>query len=168
MKPYVGRSKQKGVGLSEVMVAMLLLGIAVVGFAALQVRAIGATNESGERTQAMAIATDLAERVRLNNTALAVYRAAWNPTAAAANLCETAACNPAQMANYDIRQIVDLAATTLPNGRVAIVTCPNRANGCIYVSWNNTTPTIGSGVSDCSQNTGFYVSNADCVIAETY
>ena len=37
---------QKGVGLMEVLVAMLILAIAILGYAALQVRATTATEES--------------------------------------------------------------------------------------------------------------------------
>ena len=45
-------SQQKGVGLIEVLVAVLLLSVAVLGFSALQMRAISATDESLIRTQA--------------------------------------------------------------------------------------------------------------------
>lgn len=173
MKRFHSLTKQKGIGMPEVMVAMLLLGIAVVGFSALQVRAVSATNESGDRTQAMAIALDLSERMRLNPGGRLTYKATWNPTGTSTTLCEGAVCNAAQMASYDIRQVTDLAAATLPNGRLALSTCPGRANSCIYVAWNNTSPTIGDSVPNCSKLDGTYVSAAppdstDCVISEVY
>lgn len=166
------RSKQKGLGMPEVMVAMMLLGIAIVGFSALQVKAISATGESAERTQAAAIASDLAERIRLNAGGLATYQAPWNPTASANNACEVANCTPAQMARYDIRQVTDLAAATLPNGRVAVQTCPTRVNMCIYVAWNKTNPTVGAAAPNCQAPTGLYVQptapeSTDCVFLET-
>ena len=40
------RYSQKGVGLIEVMVAVLILAVAVLGFSALQMQAVKATDES--------------------------------------------------------------------------------------------------------------------------
>ena len=54
---------QTGVGMMEVLVALLLLSLAVLGFAALQLRAVEATAEGGNRIQAMNIARDLAEKI---------------------------------------------------------------------------------------------------------
>lgn len=55
---------QHGVGLIEVLVALLLLSIAVLGFSALQVRAISATDESLVRTKSLTIVRNLAEVMR--------------------------------------------------------------------------------------------------------
>ena len=88
------RNVQKGVGLTEVMVALLLLSVAVLGFIGLQVRASGAGNEAFARTQAMAIAQDLAERVRLNIDQIAAYTTAANwASASNKTACETATCD---------------------------------------------------------------------------
>lgn len=57
-------SKQIGVGLVEVLVALLLLSVAVLGFSALQVRAISATDESLVRTKSLTIVRNLAEVMR--------------------------------------------------------------------------------------------------------
>ena len=55
---------QQGVGLVEVLVAVLLLSVAVLGFSALQVRAISATDESLVRTKSLTIVRNLAEVMR--------------------------------------------------------------------------------------------------------
>ncbi|GAA0796888.1 type IV pilus modification protein PilV [Psychrobacter piscatorii] len=55
---------QRGVGLVEVLVAVLLLSIAVLGFSALQVRAVNATDESLVRTKSLTIVRNLAEVMR--------------------------------------------------------------------------------------------------------
>ena len=57
-------SQQIGVGLVEVLVAVLLLSVAVLGFSALQVRAIGATDESLVRTKSLTLVRNLAEVMR--------------------------------------------------------------------------------------------------------
>jgi len=162
-----GLKQQKGVGLPEIMVAMLLLGVAVIGFAGLQVRALGSTNDAMFRTQAMAIAQDLAERMALNPTAKVTYTNNWDAAAVAANKCEVADCNPLQMAQYDMRTITALAAATLPNGQVALRPCIERTNFCVYVSWNNTSTTQGTTAPHCTVPVDdTYVANADCVKLE--
>lgn len=55
---------QRGVGLVEVMVAVLLLAVAVLGFSALQVRAVSATDESLVRTRSLTLVRNLAEVMR--------------------------------------------------------------------------------------------------------
>ena len=55
---------QRGVGLVEVLVAVLLLSIAVLGFSALQMRAITATDESLVRTKSLTVVRNLAEVMR--------------------------------------------------------------------------------------------------------
>lgn len=55
---------QHGVGLVEVLVAVLLLSVAVLGFSALQMRAISATDESLVRTKSLTVVRNLAEIMR--------------------------------------------------------------------------------------------------------
>lgn len=57
-------SHQHGVGLVEVLVAVLLLAVAVLGFSALQVRAVSATDESLVRTKSLTLVRNLAEVMR--------------------------------------------------------------------------------------------------------
>jgi type IV pilus assembly protein PilV len=160
------KTKQKGIGMPEVMVSMLLLGVAVIGFAALQVRALDSTNDAMFRTQAASIAQEMGERMRLNPAGEPTYRNNWNTTAVAEDKCFTAECTPVEMAQYDMRTMTKVAADTLPNGRLAVRPCINRTNLCVYVSWNETTPTIGSAAPNCSLNSDAYVPNADCIKLE--
>ena len=55
---------EQGIGLVEVLVAVLLLSVAVLGFSALQVRAISATDESLVRTKSLTVVRNLAEVMR--------------------------------------------------------------------------------------------------------
>ena len=55
---------EQGIGLVEVLVAVLLLSVAVLGFSALQMRAISATDESLVRTKSLTIVRNLAEVMR--------------------------------------------------------------------------------------------------------
>ena len=58
------QSNQHGVGLIEVLVAVLLLSIAILGFSALQIRAVSATDESLVRTKSLTVVRNLAEVMR--------------------------------------------------------------------------------------------------------
>lgn len=58
-------SSQKGFSLLEVLIAMLIVGLAVLAFAAMQVRALDTTGVSHFRAQAAVLAADFAERARM-------------------------------------------------------------------------------------------------------
>ena len=63
-------SSQQGIGIVEVIVALLLLSIGVLGFAMLQIRAMDASMDASKRIQAMNLARDLSERMRANKQGL--------------------------------------------------------------------------------------------------
>lgn len=53
--------------------ALVLLGIAVLGFTALQIRAVAASADAGQNIQAMNIVIrDLSERIRMNRAGLRI------------------------------------------------------------------------------------------------
>ena len=57
-------NSQKGIGLIEVLVALMLLAIAVLGFTAMQMTAVKATDESLMRTRALTVLRGAAEMMR--------------------------------------------------------------------------------------------------------
>lgn len=57
--------RHDGFSLLEVLFAMLIVGIAVVAFAGMQIRALGTTTGSHLRAQAAVLAADFAERARM-------------------------------------------------------------------------------------------------------
>lgn len=154
--------RQTGVGLVEVLVALVLLSIAVLGFVALQIRAITASNEATMNVQATNIARDLAERMRMNRDGLAGYVANTDTTN-----CATAFCSPENMAKYDFR-LVSSRATDLGMS-MNVLNCQGSTlvRKCIYIAWEGTTATNGTGSSDCT-NGAAYVPNAKCIIMEVY
>ncbi|WP_173911734.1 type IV pilus modification protein PilV [Acinetobacter sp. Marseille-Q1618] len=120
--------KEKGTGMIEVLVALLLLAIGVLGFTVLQLRAVDATNEALNRVQAMNIARDFAERIRINpyaltvlktdntaiqtNTDISAYLSAINNNKDSEDLyvwssCyQDSSCNSSQLATQDVQQVV--------------------------------------------------------------
>lgn len=160
---------QQGVGLLEVLIALVLLGIAVLGFAALQLRAINASLEASNNVQAVSLARDLAERMRVNRDGLATYRNGSDGYTATAvnNKCSTEPCTPAELAVYDFSQVQQRAEAA--GMGVAVRNCQgiSAARACIYVAWDETTPTNGTGENDCTNGTT-YVPSAKCIILEAY
>jgi type IV pilus assembly protein PilV len=163
---------QQGVGLIEVLVAMLLLAIGVMGFAALQVRAIGATSESISRTQAMSVMRGLGERIRANSTVASTYPALITTASVAVPsvLCTgTTVCTPAQLAIYDAYLVsIDAASNGM---RLSMSTCPNLlfTRQCMYAAWNKTTPTLGTNSAvDCVDSQGRYYQESSCLVLESY
>lgn len=162
--------RQQGAGMVEVLVAVLVLAIGVLGYAGLQTRAMQSTGDAYVRAQAMAIAQDLAERVRMNRDVIATYRTPSNWTASAIpttapTSCQTANCNAATMATYDIDDIRYNAAALLPSGLVSMEVCQASSMTCIYVAWNGISPTAGT-TGRCVNDTGKLVSNPDCIMLE--
>lgn len=153
---------QHGVGLVEVLVALVLLGIAVLGFTALQIRAVSASADAGQNIQAMNIARDLSERIRMNRDGLNEYKANATVIDCAANFCTSN-----QMAAYDFRQ-VQLRAENLGMS-IAVHDCQGSTlkRKCVYVAWDTTTATNGSGGNHCTNGTA-YNPNAQCIIMEVY
>lgn len=60
-------SAQRGFSLIEVLVALLVMSIGLLGAAALQLNALKYTDSSAMRTQASFIAYDMLDRIRANN-----------------------------------------------------------------------------------------------------
>lgn len=119
---------QKGVGLMEVLVALLLLAIGILGFVGLQLRAMDAANEATDRTIAINIARDLAERMRVNKLALPEYKEAINakrtPEEDEDEECLGSGegylpnCSSKKMAEFDSSQIAKKAAEVGHTGQL--------------------------------------------------
>lgn len=71
-------NSQKGIGLIEVLVALMLLAIAVLGFTAMQMTAVKATDESLMRTRALTVLRGAAEMMRANIDGIPAFKTAIN------------------------------------------------------------------------------------------
>lgn len=156
-------NSQKGVGLIEVLVALILLSIAVLGFVALQIRAVAATSEASMNVQATNIARDLAERMRMNRDGLLEYKS----DTSAATKCATSFCTPKEMAQYDYAQVSKYATDLGMNMNVLNCQGSTLVRKCVYVAWGGTTATNGSASTDCT-NGAAYLPSAQCIIMEVY
>ncbi len=111
-------SKAGGFTLVEVLIALVIMSVGMLGIAGLYVHSMQAGRTSMFRHHAVTLAGDVADRIRANPRAGAVYA-----LAGANNNCIAAGidCTAAEMAANDIF-LWDLQATqTLPNGDVTVV-----------------------------------------------
>lgn len=184
-------NSQRGVGMIEVLVALTLLAIGVLGFTALQLRAVDATTEANNRIQAMNLARDLAERIRANQVGLfkdvvvkdadgkdtdKKISAYMNGFVSKTSLdsyswttCyQTNKCTSTNLAAQDANQILFRAGQM--GMKVGFSECAGslkRERNCIYVAWGTTEPTNGTGSNNCTEN-GSYTSSSQCIVLEAY
>lgn len=120
------RAVQAGFTLMEVLVAVLMLALGMVGGVAMHLHAMRARHESALLSNAVQLAAATIERLRANPQQLASYLqldydalATPVPAMPAAN-CFAQACDAAELAAADLYDIKRLAATQLPGGRVLV------------------------------------------------
>jgi type IV pilus assembly protein PilV len=105
-----------GFTLVEALVAMVVLSIGMLGIAALGIESLRASRAALVRTEAVTLATDMADRIRANRDAGAAYAGA---AADASNVeCEAggAGCSPADLAAHDLFIWGEAIGEALPEG----------------------------------------------------
>lgn len=99
-------SEQSGVALIEVLIAVLVLAIGLLGFVGLQTQAIKMNYDSLQRARASMLAEDLFDRMRGNrNEALTTTKYIHDVGDAAPTPdvdCATATCTGAELADWDL------------------------------------------------------------------
>lgn len=118
-----------GFSLIEVLVALFVLAIGLLGLAALQTTGLKFSHQSYERTQATLQAYDIIDRMRANKSGTGdIVNTTYDDvslgsTPGTAN-CATATvppgCSGTELAQYDIRQWNNANASLLAEGRGAI------------------------------------------------
>ncbi len=94
-----------GFSLIEVLVALAVLSIGLLGIAALQIVGLKYNQQSYQRTQATFQVYDMIDRIRANQTGRANYNAVSAGQGKGTSVspdCSSAACSAAQLATYDI------------------------------------------------------------------
>jgi type IV pilus assembly protein PilV len=115
--------QQAGFTLLEVLIAITVLAIGLLGLAGLQLITLQTGQVSYQRSQAITLAYEVADRMRANRLqagakAYAVT-ALTTPTAATTN-CGTASCSAAQLATYDVSTWYARVQNLLPSGTASI------------------------------------------------
>ena len=141
-----GSSKHYGFSLVEVLIAMVIMSVGMLGIAGLYVQSLQAGRTSMFRHQAVSLAGDVADRIRANPSAGIAYAGIGaNNNCVAANID----CDVVGMAANDIWVWDTQAVNSLPNGDV-LVAFDDTVAPPIYtitVSWDEPGETPSYGIS---------------------
>jgi type IV pilus assembly protein PilV len=136
-----------GFTLVEVLVALLVLAVGIVGASATQLAAQRARRHAAQVEGAVRLATSLAERMRANPVVMAAadadnpylqldYDAATGAPAPAQACFGATDCSPAQMAGFDLYETTEALHALLPRGRIVV---------CRDAAWKAWPCTPGAG-----------------------
>ena len=135
------RRRASGVTLIEVLVALVVISVGLLGIAALQMVSLRNSQASYLRTQATALAQDIIDRMRANRTAAL---ASDHPYNIAIGTTVTLGGTPTR-AQQDLSEWKDSLKTNLPTTVGGAV-----ADGSIQINGNIVTVTIQWGERDTS------------------
>jgi type IV pilus assembly protein PilV len=93
-------NKNAGFTLIEVLIAMVVLAVGLLGLAGLQVTSLRNNQSAYNRSQATQLAYDLADRMRANVAGVATYTT--GTASAIANCKNITGCSPVEMATNDL------------------------------------------------------------------
>lgn len=134
--------RQSGFTLLEVLVAMLVLSIGLLGLAGLMASSMRNNQSAYHSTQATWLAYDILDRIRANRqVALAGGYSAANALGSPAN-CSTAAPS-GSIAAQDIGGWKNMIACALPEGDGSITVTPANSRVRVIVQWNDSRGTGG-------------------------
>ena len=107
---------QGGFTLLEILIALLVLSIGLLGMAGLQATSLRNSHDAYVTTRATYLAHDMADRMRANRSALATYTG----LSGVSHDCVTVSCSPTDIAENDISEWL-AEVQTLPGGQGNIV-----------------------------------------------
>jgi type IV pilus assembly protein PilV len=129
----------RGFTLVEVLVALVIFAVGLLGIAALHIESLNAGRTALNRTQAVALASDLADRIRANRQACGAGAATcpYEGNGAVTASCEnTTGCTPAELAATDIFRWRAIGAQQLPGFQATVDwTAGTPSDYVITVQW---------------------------------
>jgi type IV pilus assembly protein PilV len=143
-RPSALSRRQRGITLLESLIALLVLAVAVLAMAAIQLRTLTETRTGVQRAQAVRIIEDLAERIRSSPdgfSRVASYTAGWDEVLPVpATDCTAAPCTAEELARWDLAAWRQSVARQLPGGRATTFVSPAEPAGIqrqlgVMVGW---------------------------------
>jgi type IV pilus assembly protein PilV len=144
-------STGNGFSMIEVLIALVVLSVGLLGLAALQAEGLRGSSSALQRTGAVAYASDIADRMRANRMGLASYEVTFANKVAAGKDHKCAAghdsenviiaaqtCDPKQMAEYDLFRWKDEMDDRNYSGQIASEGLDN-TQFTLTVSWKDRT-----------------------------
>ncbi|MEI6267316.1 MAG: type IV pilus modification protein PilV [Methylococcaceae bacterium] len=130
-------NKNAGFTLIEVLIAMVVLAVGLLGLAGLQVTSLRNNQSAYNRSQATQLAYELADRMRANAAGQATYTAILPSSATAKATClTTSGCSPAEMAENDLFEWNRAVKNNLPSG-IGTLPPPSAKVYTISITWDD-------------------------------
>lgn len=102
MMMHMGYRQAQGFSLIELLVAVVIMAVGILGVAGLQVVSLQQNRSALYRAEAVQLANDIVDRMRVNKNV--TYTALIDAAPASTTDCEVNACTPTQMKDYDVAQ----------------------------------------------------------------
>lgn len=149
-RPAAGR--QEGFTLVEVLIALVVLAIGMLGIAALYIEGLRASRTALVRSEAVVLATDLADRIRTNPEGGSAYAGAAAGAPNANCLPGGGGCTPQELAAHDLRVWLDQLAATLPGGTGTVTFLDVSPTDGIPAAYDVTVSWTEAGLGDLDYN----------------
>jgi type IV pilus assembly protein PilV len=177
---HLGILPQRATGftLLEVLIALVIVAIGLLGVANLQLTSKRVNYEALQRTTGTMLVQDILERMRSNAGQLAVFtnngagRTLTGVTMGAVN-CSAAACAPATLALYDLYEWeqaligvteasggVNRGGLVLPTACITIPAGAPAGSVDVAIAWRGLTDLSNPGISNCGAGSGLYDDDA--------
>lgn len=166
-------SFQKGMGMIEIIISILVLAIAILGFMALQYRSVELAAEAMQRVEAVNLARNLSERIYVNRIVYSDDSGLLDKGDVSDCLSKDNAiveCDPVAFMAKDIADVKSIAESKAMD--INLLTCPDTANNraCIYVAWDETKAEQGDEDDNaCTSSDNFaYYPESKCIVIEAF
>jgi len=142
----INKTYNKGFTLMEVLVALAVLSIGLLGMAGMQLFSLKSSHNAYLRTQATTAANELVDKIRANRIAAI----AGNYDSALITNCQTTDCTPNQLASFELSQWkcalgnyeTDTTCTTAANGIDLNSTLPSGDGSVVRDNTNSNVITV--------------------------
>ena len=114
--------RDQGFTLIEVLIAVLILGVGLLGVVVLQTKSLQYNQQAYLYSQATFLAADVAERMRANSDVADDYEIDFDDTVnVSATKCLTSDCSESEFSQWDLKIWKDSMTSALPSGDGSIV-----------------------------------------------
>lgn len=123
MSLRMNRARVSGFSIVEVLVALVILGVGMLGIAALYVNTLRSSGSAISRMQAVNLASDIADRIRANGEGKSAYNFDSSTQSGANRSCigGSTNCSPGDMAATDLFFWKQQISNTLPGGAYGVI-----------------------------------------------
>jgi len=150
-------TKSRGFTLLEILIAVVVLSIGLLGIAGLQALGQRSNHSAYLRSQATALAYDMIDRMRANKAG--IKGGDYNAVDTTANTytnpgCDSSTCDSSQMAQYDMYDWQQELSNQLPTGNGTVQGAGTGSDFTVTVMWDDdrngsTSLVCGTGTLKC-------------------